>query len=84
MKANLKQLNDYSERDQFPRSIFEGLRDLGFRGFHIQGYGSAGLSLLDSLIIMFEIAKFDTGFSVFLLSEIVLGMSSLNLLGSEE
>ena len=40
--------------------------------------------MLDSLIIMYEIAKFDTGLSIFLLAESILGISTLSILGSEE
>lgn len=84
MKENVSKLIEFVDRDEFPRFILEGFNKLGFKGFHIKGYGSADLSIMDSCIILYEIAKFDTALAIFLLAESILGMASLYLLGSEE
>ena len=31
----MKELNDCVEKDEFPTFLLKGLKDLGFRGFHI-------------------------------------------------
>ena len=48
--------------------MIEGLKNLGMRGLHIQGYGSVGLSLMDSLLLFYEICRYDTSITVFIVA----------------
>ena len=62
-------LNDSMLKDRFPEYIREGFREIGIGGFHVKGYGSVGLPILDSNILMYEITKKDVGLGVFMVAQ---------------
>ena len=64
--------------------MLDRFRELGINGFHIKGYGSPATSLLDSMLLFFEISKYDGSVGLFFLINAILGMSALDILGSEE
>jgi len=84
MREISPRLNEMQDNEEFPYFALEGFRQLGFNGFHIKGYGAPGLSLIDSMMIFTEISKFDGSMGLFFLVDNILGMSTLDLLGSEE
>jgi glutaryl-CoA dehydrogenase len=84
MRDITPRLNELQDAEEFPHFALEGFRELGFNGFHIKGYGAPGLSLIDSLMIFAEIGSFDGSMSLFFLVQSILGMSTLDILGSEE
>jgi glutaryl-CoA dehydrogenase len=84
MREITPSLNELQDKEEFPYFALDGLRELGINGFHIKGNGSPGLSLIDSLVIFSEISSFDGSIGLFFLVNSILGMSTLDILGSEE
>ncbi len=69
----------------FPHELKEGLaKKAGINGFHISDFGGAGLSLHAIAACGFEAGKIDASIGTFLAVHNCLGLSSIDLLGSEE
>lgn len=77
-------INDYWERAEFPFELVPKLAALGLTGTDIQGYGSPGISVLASGLIMQELARGDASVCTFFGVHSGLAMHSISMLGSEE
>jgi alkylation response protein AidB-like acyl-CoA dehydrogenase len=75
----------WDEQQAFPRSVFEGLAELGVMGavWPIE-YGGAGLSTLEFSIVMEELARVDAGVALSLAAHHSLSSGHIFLAGSEE
>jgi alkylation response protein AidB-like acyl-CoA dehydrogenase len=75
----------WDEEQAFPRSVFEGLGELGVMGaVWPHEYGGAGLSTLDYSIIIEELARIDAGVALSLAAHHSLASGHIFLAGSEE
>jgi glutaryl-CoA dehydrogenase len=67
-----------------PRSIRDGLRDLGIAGGSIQGHECPGMSVLGSHLVLSELARGDGSLATYHGVHTGLAMLSIGMLGSEE
>lgn len=75
----------WDEEQAFPRSVFEGLGELGVMGaVWPHEYGGAGLSTLDYSIIIEELARIDAGVALSLAAHHSLASGHIFLAGTEE
>ena len=79
-----KDLLPYVESTEFPAWLPEKLKPLGINGLQIKGYGSPGLSSIESGAICYELGKRDGGAATFLLVHNAIGMAVIDALGDEE
>lgn len=75
----------WDEQQAFPRSVFDGLGELGVMGaVWPEEYGGAGLSTLDYSIIIEELARVDAGVALSLAAHHSLASGHIFLSGTEE
>lgn len=75
----------WDEQQEFPRSIFEKLGELGLMGVvWPTEYGGAGLSTLDYAVVMEELARVDAGVALSVAAHNSLCSGHIFLAGSEE
>ena len=77
-------LLSYTEAAEFPSWIIPKIRELGISGLSIKGYGSPGLSTLESGAIAYEFAKRDASIGTFFVVHVGAGMSVIEAFGDEE
>ena len=76
----IKHINDCT----FPHELKEGIAKLGINGFHCSDFGAPGLSLHTVGACAFEAGKIDTSLATFIAVHNCLGISTIDLLGSDE
>ncbi|MEY4550438.1 MAG: acyl-CoA dehydrogenase [Pseudomonadota bacterium] len=75
----------WDEAQEFPRSVFEKLGELGLMGVVWPAeYGGAGLSTLDYALVMEELARVDAGVALSVAAHNSLCSGHIFLAGSEE
>jgi len=79
-----KDLLPHVEASTFPSWLPDKLKPLGINGFTIKGYGSPGLTTLETGACIYEIAKRDGSTATFLVAHNGIGMSVIDALGDEE
>ena len=79
-----KDLLPHVEAATFPTWLPDKLKPLGINGLTIKGYGSPGLTTLESGASIYEIAKRDGSASTFFLVHNSIGMAVIDALGDEE
>lgn len=84
MDACYSEMLKHVESTEFPFWLPEKIRKLGINGLQIKGYGSPGLSSLESGAMIYEIAKRDVSASTFFLVHNAIGMMVIAELGDEE
>src|SRR5215471_12897147 len=77
-------INKYWVEDAFPFELLPGIKELGFAGVGIEGYGCFGGSQLLVGLIAMEMARFDASIATFFGVHSGLAMGSIALDGSEE
>jgi len=78
-------IDEFDQRQEFPREIFRRLGDLGVLGIVVpEEYGGAGLSYVDYVIIMQEVARVDGSTGLGVAAHNSLGTNHINLFGNEE
>lgn len=77
-------INDYWQREEFPREILPDLAGLGVVGTTIKGFGCPGLPRMASGIISRELARVDGSVTTFLGVHSNLAMGSINTFGNDE
>lgn len=77
-------INEYWEKADFPYELIPHFRELGIIGTAIEGYGSAGLTRLQTGLVAMELARGDGSINTFNAVHSGLAMGTVNLLGSDE
>jgi glutaryl-CoA dehydrogenase len=77
-------INPYWEKAEFPYEMALGLKELPIVGGSIEGYGCAGLDLLSTGLVAYELARGDGSIGTFFGVHSGLAMGSIALLGDEE
>ena len=68
----------------FPHELVKGIHDTGINGFHIAEFGGPGLSPVEIGACAFEFGKIDASLGTFVAVHNCLGMTVIDMLGSEE
>jgi len=79
-----KDLLPYYESAEFPSWIIPKIRELGITGLNVKGYGSPGLSTLESGALAYELSKRDASIGTFFFVHVGAGMSVIEAFGNEE
>lgn len=74
----------YWERADFPFELIPKVRELGYMGGNIKGYGCPGMSAVASGLMTIELSRGDASVSTFFGVQSGLAMTSILLCGSEE
>ena len=75
------QLEKHVEETSFPEWIVPKFKALGINGLNIKGYGSPGITTLESGSIIYELAKRDASIATFFLVHNSIGMAVVDVLG---
>ena len=84
MDSIYKDLLPHLEATTFPTWLPDKIKPLGINGLQIKGYGSPGLSTLESGANIFEMAKRDGSVATFFLVHNSIGMAVIDALGDQE
>lgn len=74
----------YTNTTDFPFEFLDGFKSLGINGFMLKGYGSPGLTNVETGAIVYEMAKVDGSLYTFLGLHNFLGIATIDKVGSEE
>lgn len=77
-------IGPYWERAEFPFELIPKVRELGYMGGSIKGYGCPGMSAVASGLMTVELSRGDASVSTFFGVQSGLAMTSILLCGSEE
>ena len=84
MDENYTEINKHVDATTFPFFMKDKIKALGINGLQIKGYGSPGLTTLESGCLNYEIAKRDGSVATFFLVHNAIGMAVVDALGDEE
>ena len=84
MEENYTEINKHVDATTFPHFLVDKIKALGINGLQIKGYGSPGLSTLESGALCYEMAVKDGSVATFFLVHNAIGMCVVNALGDEE
>ena len=84
MDENYEKIVEHIDATTFPFFMVDKIKELGVNGLNIKGYGSPGLTTLESAAPTFEMARRDGSVSTFFLVHNSIGMAVVNALGDDE
>ena len=84
MESIEKDLLPYWESAEFPPWLIDKLKPLGIAGFSVKGYGSPGLSTIETGALCYELARREASVGLFLIVHCAAGMSVIEAFGNEE
>jgi alkylation response protein AidB-like acyl-CoA dehydrogenase len=84
MEDNYEKILEHNDATTFPFFLIDHIKAIGCNGLNIKGYGSPGLTTLESAAPTFEMARRDGSVSTFFLVHNSIGMAVVNALGDEE
>jgi glutaryl-CoA dehydrogenase len=77
-------IGPYWERAEFPFELIPKIRELGYMGGNIKGYGCPGMSAVAANLMTIELSRGDASVSTFFGVQSGLAMTSILVCGSEE
>src|SRR5207249_577341 len=77
-------IGPYWERAEFPFELIPKIRELGYMGGNIRGYGCPGMSAVAANLMTIELSRGDASVSTFFGVQSGLAMTSILVCGSEE